>query len=176
MTSLRTVKGWLRFGKRLSALGPALLTVGNSGIDPALAARQDAVLKRRSRLARTSAGRHSRRALPSPRWSVHGRLPRLTLFVQSGGWQARRSPRRSTLGPDREGEQPARSSRSTSTSEAAGRWRGSPAFGATTAPRLGATKAPLRPPGRVRKCYAFPAGTPWRWIGGPFSLDNRWRP
>jgi len=77
MTSLRTVKGWLRFGKSLSAFGPALLTVGNSGIDPALATRQDAVLNCRSRLARTSAGRHGRRALPSPRWSVHGRLPRL---------------------------------------------------------------------------------------------------
>ena len=41
-----------------------------------------------------------------------GRLPRLTLFAQSGGWQARRSPRRSTPGPDREGEQPARGRRS----------------------------------------------------------------
>jgi len=38
-----------------------------------------------------------------------GRLPRLALFAHSGGWQARRSPRRSTLGPDREGEQPAMS-------------------------------------------------------------------
>ena len=41
-----------------------------------------------------------------------GRLPRVTIFAQSGGWQARRSPRRSTLGPDREGEQPAMSRRS----------------------------------------------------------------
>ena len=40
-----------------------------------------------------------------------GRLPRVTLFAQSGGWQARRSPRRATLGPDREGEQPAKSAR-----------------------------------------------------------------
>ena len=37
----------------------------------------------------------------------NGRLPRLTQFTQSGGWQTRRSPRRSTVGPDREGEQPA---------------------------------------------------------------------
>jgi hypothetical protein len=44
--------------------------------------------------------------------SATGRLPRLTLFAQCGGWQTRRSPRRSTLGPDREGEQPANSRRS----------------------------------------------------------------
>jgi hypothetical protein len=44
---------------------------------------------------------------PRPRMSVDGRVPRLTLFAQIGGWQIRRSPRRSTLGLDREGEQPA---------------------------------------------------------------------
>jgi len=43
---------------------------------------------------------------------AHGRFPRSTLFAQSGGWQTRRSPRRSTLGPDREGEQPANTRRS----------------------------------------------------------------
>ena len=41
-----------------------------------------------------------------PARAAHGQLPRLTLVVQSGGCQARRLPRRSTLGPDREGEQP----------------------------------------------------------------------
>jgi hypothetical protein len=52
--------------------------------------------------------------------SARGRLPRLTLFAQSGGWQARRPPRSATLGPDREGEQPATTSRRAWHSEAVG--------------------------------------------------------
>ena len=55
-------------------------------------------------LTRTAAHRRFPRR---PGAAAHGRLPRLTLFAQSGGWQARRSPRRLTPGPDREGEQPA---------------------------------------------------------------------
>jgi len=51
----------------------------------------------------------SQRQPESMRMAGVGRLPRLTRFAQSGAWQTRRSPRRSTLGPDREGEQPARS-------------------------------------------------------------------
>ena len=50
---------------------------------------------------------HSQRHPESTRMAGVGRLPRLTQFTQSGGWQTRRSPRRSTVGPDREGEQPA---------------------------------------------------------------------
>ena len=60
-------------------------------------------------LLHLASGRSQRR-LQSARKSSNGRLPRSTLFAQSRGWQTRRSPRRSTLGPDREGEQPARSS------------------------------------------------------------------
>ena len=37
------------------------------------------------------------------------RLPRLPSFARSGGWQIRRPPRGSTLGPNREGEQSASS-------------------------------------------------------------------
>ena len=82
--------------------------------------------------------------------SGRGRLLRSPPFAQSGDWVIRRSPRGSTLGPDREGEQPARRSRSRPTasqrrditrsgqfwpSDTRGRRPHSPALRATTDPR-----------------------------------------
>jgi len=93
--------------------------------------------------ARGTSSRLARRGDPALWSSASGRLLRLALFAQSGGWQARRSPRRSTLGPDREGEQPATSRRSRSS-------RKLPVTGRTGVPGDGGGGGPAAA-GRVRR-------------------------